>query len=129
MSTDKQEAVIDYLTADTTLSSYIGDRCYYGPSDMSSEYPRIVFNIPSGPDQSESTDLWQRWRFFFVAENQSTIEAMRKRVKELLNRAYGSISSESFYNISFIDDLPIVLRDDQNMEAISDYRFSYDGGI
>ena len=88
-------------------------------------YPQIVFKCISKPPMYQSTDQWQRWRFYILSEDKFKCQEIADLLESKLHRAYGVIDGQVFDFITKLDDSPIQRREDSIYEMYVDYRILY----
>ena len=90
-----------------------------------SKYPRVTFKAISKPTLYQSTDRWERWRFYIVAANKKTCADIADVLDDLLNNLYGDVDSQAIDYIARIDEGQMERREDGKYEMYVDFRVLY----
>ena len=117
-----EEKIYNYLRANLDLPArQIG----WGDEPTGTAYPRVTFKKMSDPPLYQSTDTWQRWRFYVAHEDKFECKAIVELIVLALHGFYGLIEDFYFDFISKIDEGPIELREDNIYEIYVDFRVKY----
>ncbi len=122
-----EERIYNYLTSFTDVLARVNRNsiAWCDVEDKNAEYPRLTYKRISNPQLYQSTDQFQRYRFWIVGPDKFDVIALLDLLKEKLNRLYGDVDSQHFHFISLIDEGTMEKRDDGMYEIYADYRFSY----
>lgn len=119
MATTIEQAIIDHLKADTTVSSYVGGKIYYLEKDKNAPNEYIVITNPSHTrDAITQTRLkagQARLQANCVSRDKWRAKSIAEAVKEAVRNKYGTIQSMSVWDIKVSDCRPL--------GGVSDYRF------
>lgn len=128
MATTIEQAVIDDLKTQTTVTAYVGSRIYY--LEMDDEAPAgdyIVIRNPSHPRRPFSQGAMKsgqaRLQFNCWSSNKWTAKAIAEAVADVYRERGGTIQSISISNISVQDARPLPGADEflYTCDVIFDY--------
>jgi hypothetical protein len=110
----------------STLIDYVDPASIgYVDVNVNAEYPRVTYNIISNPELYQTSDKWQRWRFYVSAQDKFLCKEIGDTLTEKLNNCYGLIDGVYFDYIVKLDESPITKSDDQIYEMYIDFRVLY----
>ena len=120
-----EDVLNDYLIAQSEITDIVSPSNIDQIESDTNSYPKIIYVKIDSPELYQSTDQWQRWRFFIVSPARAELNNVTDVLTDALNRAFGDFSGMYIDFIQKLNEGQITLRDDQIYESFLDFRILY----